>query len=70
MEPGKARHLSRRLGVRLGIPGNIALPKFLTPPEIKKIAELKSQFPNRSWDDVIFEVVQTTAFPADYAHYR
>lgn len=57
-DAGRARHLSRRNGVRSGIPSNIALPKFLTPPEIKQITELKSRYPERDWEEVVDNVIK------------
>lgn len=56
-DSGRARHLSRRSGVRSGIPSNIALPKFLTPPEIKRITELKETCPDRDWEEIVDSVI-------------
>lgn len=60
MNLGKARHLSRRNGVRLSIPEHVALPKFMTPGEIKKVAELKKQRPNTPWEELVDEVIHQT----------
>lgn len=62
MNVGKARHLSRRTGVRLGIPEHVALPKFMTPGEIKMVAELKLTYPNKPWEEIVDEVIQTTHY--------
>jgi hypothetical protein len=56
-DAGRARHLSRRSGVRSGIPSNIALPKFLTPPEIKMITELKDRYPDKEWEEIVDTVI-------------
>ena len=56
-DAGRARHLSRRSGVRSGIPSNIALPKFLTPPEIKLITEIKQNDPDLDWETIVESVI-------------
>lgn len=60
MNLGKARHLSRRSGVRSGIPEHVALPKFMTPNEIRVVVELKQRQPDRPWEDLVDAVINTT----------
>ncbi len=60
MTSGKARHLSRRSGVRKGIPDCVPLPKFISPAEIRTVLLIKERNPNRSWEDIIAEVISLT----------
>lgn len=50
---GKARHLGRRKGVRLSIPKNVRIPKFLTPNQVEDIIRMKTEMPNATWAQVI-----------------
>jgi hypothetical protein len=39
------------------VPSNVGLPKFLTPPEIKLLAELKEINPKRTWEQLVEEII-------------
>jgi len=57
MSAGKARHLSRRAGVRRSIPSNISIPKFMTTVEIAQAIEEKNRRPKRTWANIIADVL-------------
>lgn len=48
----------RRAVAMAGIPSVVAVPKFLTPGEIVKVKDMKSDIPELSWEEAIIEVVK------------
>ena len=69
MNSGRARHLTRRAGVRAGIPANISLPKFMTPSEIQLAIKEKEENPELSWDQAITRVIVLSTYTSSPDEY-
>lgn len=57
MSAGRARHLSRRIGVRRTIPSSVFIPKFMTTSEIAQAIEEKAKLPKRTWTNIIADIL-------------
>ena len=65
MSAGKARHLSRRAGVRKTIPNSVFLPKFMSTVEIARVIEEKNKRPSRTWANIIADVLYRSSMLND-----
>jgi len=58
-----ARHLAgRRKKYLVGLPKDATIPKFLRPVEIERAKQLAIEQPNKSWSEVLDEIV-CSSFP-------